>query len=163
MIQYADEKHPVVVAFYKGREFGPLSSRLVAWNQRSIYSHSEILLGRRPNTLFYECASSTLRDGGVRIVVQPLDPQQWDCWMLPHISPDFVRAWFDLHDSDTYDLSGLLGFFWRRVKGSKSASWCSEACAEALGVGDAWRYDVATLVSLVRVMGEPIPLQQSFI
>lgn len=163
MIEFANEVHPVVAAFYKGREFGPARAKLRARRMRSLYSHCEILLSRRPKTYFYECASSTVGDGGVRIVSQKLEPAQWDCWMLSHISPNFVRAWFELNDSSARGLGGSAGFFWRRANGSKSAGWAAQACAEAIGVPESWRYDVATFSSLVRLIGEPVALQQAFI
>lgn len=163
MIQHADEKHPVVAAFYKGRKAGPLPHKIAARGKKSPYSHIEMLLGRRPNSYFYECASSTVADGGVRIVSQKLEPTHWDCWMLSHISPDFVRAWFDANDSSKQRTHGPFGFLIRWGAGHKSALSAAEACAESMALSDPWRYDIATLASVVRSIGEPIPLQHAFI
>lgn len=153
---------PVVLAFYKGRQAGPFTSWLVAWWCRTDYSHCELLLDRWA-WYRYECGSSVLTDGGVRVKVRDLDPLQWDCYLIDDIGVDYARAWFGAHKSERYDLLGWLGFIFRRIKGLGNGWWCSEACAAALGIPDPWRWDVALLAALARRIGRPVALQDTFV
>jgi len=159
----------VTAAFYRGKERA--SSRFLAWWARSDYSHCELILSRRGD--LFECASSSMMDGGVRVKWIKLNPAHWELLDVP-ADPDkvrawataweideraaalgMVRAWFDEHEGERYDLPGLLGFVVRRIKGWLRAWWCSEACTDALGWVDSWRFDVASFLALARTLGRP--------
>lgn len=157
----------MTVAFYKGRE--RWASRFLAWWARSDYSHCEVILSRDGDR--FECASSSLMDGGVRVKWIELRPEHWTLVDMPvnldavdaaiprrgltdrEAAAAFVRAWFDAHAGEGYDLLGLLGFVVRRIKGWRRMWWCSEACAAALGFPDPWRFDVAAFLAVARTIG----------
>lgn len=128
-------------------------SRLVAWWQRSDASHCEVVLAVQGDV--HLCASSSWLDGGVRAKSIWLEPAKWRLYDLPR-DEAFARAWFDQHRGERYDLLGLLGFTFRRVKGWLRAWWCSEACAAMAGVAEPWRYDVATFESLCAALGRRV-------
>ncbi|HSW19000.1 MAG TPA: hypothetical protein VLJ86_17405 [Ramlibacter sp.] len=157
----------IVVAFYKGRN--RWSSRFLAWWMRSDYSHCEVVLSRDGD--LYECGSSSFLDGGVRIKRIKLDPAHWTLYEVPidiervraiiqrndltdgQAAAAFARAWFDSHAGEGYDVPGLLGFVFRRIKGWARAWWCSEACTAALAWADPWRFDVGTFLAVARTNG----------
>jgi hypothetical protein len=99
------------------------------------------------------CASSSWLDGGVRYKYIPMDPEKWAVWSLPDVSSGDLQAWFDLHKGEGYDWAGLLGFAFRRIKGWLRLWFCSEACAASMGYSEPWRFDVATLLSVIRQRG----------
>lgn len=142
----------VTVAFYRGRRYW--RSWFLAWWQRSEFSHCEIVLRQIGDV--YELASSTLKDGGVRVTRHPLG-EDWEAYEVP---ADHDRAvfWLTQHLGDKYGLLGLLGFLIRRVKGPKRQWWCSKAVAAMLDFPDPWRYDVATLRDVCRRIGWKVEL-----
>ena len=134
------------VAFYKGRT--KLFNKLVSWYLNSPYSHCEIILDDSLGL----CGSSSFRDGGVRMKVIPLDPEHWDILDVNLSIQDqiLVRAWFEVHSGQGYDVLGLAGFLFRREQGNKNKWFCSESIAEALGYSDPFRFDPATLYSVLK-------------
>ena len=132
------------VAFYLGRK--RFFNRLVSWWLRGPFSHCELVLGYRENGEAL-CASSSFSDGGVRVKSIALNP---DNWLLVDI-PDAPEAWnwIQRHDSQGYDLLGLLGFVWRRQRGQNHKWFCSEAVAAMLGYTEPWRFDPMNLYSAV--------------
>jgi hypothetical protein len=134
------------VAFYKAKT--RLFNRLVSWYDKSPYSHCEIVLDTETSL----CGSSSFRDGGVRMKVIDLDPQHWDILDIELSSQDqiLVKAWFELHSGQGYDTLGLLGFLFRREQGNKSKWFCSEAIAASLGYSEPFRFDPATLYSVLK-------------
>lgn len=130
------------IAFYKGRK--RLFNRVVSWWLRGPYSHCELVLGASPLNGNPMCASSSMMDGGVRVMCVPLDPANWD---LIDVQGDeaAARVWLDEHYRDGYDYLGLLGFI-ARVLGQSKRRWtCSEAVGAMLGIPDAWRFDPCSL------------------
>lgn len=140
-------------ALYKGKQ--RLSSRFLAWWQRSDYSHCERVLSLIGNRAY--CGSSSFLDGGVRRKWIDLNPQHWEVWAID-ARPGGAGEWFIDHDGERYDLPGLLGFVFRRVKGFLRAWWCSEAVTASDGWVDPWRFDVATLAAVLKTFGRPVPL-----
>ena len=134
------------VAFYKGKT--RLFNRLVSWYLNSPYSHCEIILEDSTST----CGSSSFLDGGVRIKQIYLDLNHWDILDIDLSIQDqiLVRAWFEVHSGQGYDVLGMLGFLFRREQGSKNKWFCSEAIAEALGYSESFRFDPPTLYSLLK-------------
>lgn len=130
-----------------------LLSRVLAWWQRHDAAHCEVVLAVQGDV--HLCASSSWLDGGVRCKSIWLDPAKWRLYDVPR-SEAMARAWFDLHAGERYDLLGLAGFVFRRIKGVLRAWWCSEACAAMAGVADPWRYDVATFESLCAAVGRRV-------
>ena len=130
-------------AFYRSVHPGlpGLYNRVVRWWSSGLYSHCELVFSDGYS------ASASWMDGGVRLKKIDYDPVHWDFIDLPgHLEAD-ARAWFRQHDRKPYDLLGNLGFVWRPVHGEEGAFFCSEACAAALGIPEAWRYSPNALAS----------------
>ena len=129
------------LAFYKGRH--RLFDRAVQWWTRGPYSHVELVFSDGL------AASSSVRDGGVRVKAISFAPDRWD--ILPIDGDEATaRAWFDAHRGEAYDAAGLFGFVWRPAAGATRRWFCSEAVAAALGMGDAWRFCPNTLAATFR-------------
>ncbi len=129
------------VAFYKGRK--RLFNRITSWWLRGPYSHCELILGTGANGLAI-CASSSLRDGGVRVKHMELKPGHWDVIEVGG-SADSAWAWLRAHHGQGYDLLGMFGLM-ARVLGQDQSRWvCSEAVGAMLGIPDAWRFDPCSL------------------
>ena len=135
------------IAFYRYRKSDPIYktiiNRLVCWWTRGPYSHVEIVLGTNPDGTNI-CASSSARDGGVRIKNIKMPSYKWD-FIEVEADAAQVRAWFEGQAGRKYDYLAWLGFLWRRESGSSNRWFCSEAVATALGYADAWRFDPNTL------------------
>lgn len=128
-------------------------SRFLAWWQRADVSHCESVLQVVVDQ--YRCGSSSLLDGGVRTKEMPLPPEKWRIYEVPADARQALQ-WFADHAGEGYDIAGLLGFVFRRIKGWLKAWWCSEAVAASMGIRDPWRYDVATLESLCAAIGRRV-------
>ena len=129
------------LAFYKGRH--RLFDRVVQWWTRGPYSHVELVFSDGL------AASSSVRDGGVRVKAINFAPDRWD--ILPIDGDEApARAWFAAHLGQAYDAAGLFGFVWRPAAGATRRWFCSEAVAAALGMGDAWRFCPNTLAAALR-------------
>lgn len=151
---------PVVVAFFKAHDYGSPIDRVKAMLNGSDYSRCEIVLGRRRGTYIFECAGSTWADRGARIVSEPLDPRQWECYSIPKTDARYVRAWFDLREQ--FRRRGNLSMLIRRLSGRSSALPAPAACASAMGWGFATEFGMPHLAAACRIVGEPVPLQHAF-
>lgn len=130
-----------------------LMSRIIAWFQRSDASHCEIARGPYGKT--YVCLSSSMLDGGVRAKEIDLVPEKWRIYDVG--GDDLIASeWFSQHADDGYDWLWLLGFIWRPIRGRERRWGCSEACAAMLGLHEPWRYDVADLEALCRLIGRRV-------
>ena len=124
------------LAFYKGRT--RLFDRAVQWWTRGPYSHVELVFSDGI------AASSSVRDGGVRLKRIEWKPERWD--FVDAIGDEgAARRWFEAHVGQRYDYLGLFGFLWRPNGGANRRWFCSEAVAAALGMTDAWRFCPNTL------------------
>lgn len=137
--------HIVQLALYKGRT--RLFDRAVQWWTRSTYSHCELVFNTDSHGVSV-CGSSSYLDGGVRIKNMALDPEKWDLVDLPGFDPVHASKWFDMHAGERYDLVGLFGFVLPFMRDNQTRWFCSEACASAMGLGDAWRYSPGALAAL---------------
>lgn len=128
------------VAFYKGRK--RLFNRVVSWWLRGPYSHCELVIGEQDGLSV--CASSSFMDEGVRIKHMTLDQEHWD---LIEVGGEPIKAqfWLMQHYDQPYDVIGLAGFIFRRVRQNNGKWFCSEAVASMLGMDDAWRFDPCSL------------------
>jgi len=103
----------------------------------------------------HECVSSSFLDGGVRNKSIALPPEKWRIYEMPG-GLVAVADWVARHQGEGYDVLGLLGFVFRRIKGWTKRWFCSEAAADMLGLPDPWRYDLALLESVCRRFGTRI-------
>lgn len=128
----------VTLALYKGPGIFP-GSHLIRFWTKSRYSHCELVVGE-------QCFSSSLMDGGVRQKVIDLTSDKWDLIPLPWANAADVLLHFNRTKHQPYDWWGLIGsqIFNRRSEDA-GAAFCSEWCAEALGLPDPETYSPQTL------------------
>lgn len=139
---------PIRIAFRVGDP--RLFSRLLCWWQHYDASHCEAAWSWVGLT--HECVSASLLDKGVRAKSIDLVPGKWRIYELP-VSYVAVLNWLERHKGQRYDLLGLAGFVFRRIKGWRKAWFCSEVCADIMGLPDPWRYDLALLESVCARFG----------
>ena len=144
------------LAMYKGPAngfFKQLWHEAVCLITKSKYSHCELVISElSQDGASAVCASSSNRDGGVRIARIDLTSGRWDIVDLP-ASPATVNRvynWFELHAGEGYDYLGLLHFLFPRVVGDPRRWFCSEACAAALGLTDPWQCSPQGLLNRIQ-------------
>lgn len=140
----------VYLAFYKGRADHYGLARLSDWLTRLVtrgdYSHCELAVAQGNDEFL--CYSSSVRDKGVRCKRMALPQDKWD--LVPtDASCSYVEMFFQQHSSMTYDWLGALGFVIFH-RGRDNQYFCSEFCADALGLIDSWRYSPNLLYALGR-------------
>lgn len=130
----------ITIAFYKGtREENPLArlfDRLVCWRTHGRFSHVEIVRGLRTDGLAI-CMSSSWRDDGVRIKAIDLTSGRWELVQIPG-DVEHAASWFADHLGQPYDAFGLLAWVLPWRVSDRRAWFCSEACAQALGLAESW-------------------------
>ena len=132
----------VVIVFYKHkRERNSVKNTLFRFFDDAIkffthgpYSHCEIALSTSQPSKIYTCFSASNRDGGVRKKIMELPQERWDLVEL-EISPTKGLK---------YDLIGALGVV-LRIRDSKTKYFCSEWCAECLGIDKPYRFSPNSL------------------
>lgn len=130
----------VRLALYKGR--GTAFNAAIRWWTGSIYSHCELVVDGASY-------SSSLMDGGVRAKIITFDPERWDFIDLPWADSDSIVEYFYQTEKDRYNIAGLLASqVLNRNQAFRHAQFCSEWCANALGVPAASSYSPATLGGL---------------
>lgn len=106
------------------------------------YSHCEVVVPTNTDGE-YTCFTSSNRDGGVRMKIMELPPERWDLVEL-EISLEEVIAFFEKTKGLKYDFPGacgvILGF-----GNIKSRYFCSEWCAECLGIDKPYRFSPNSL------------------
>lgn len=143
------------LAFYKGD--GHLFDLITRFVTRGRFSHVELVFSDGV------AASASYRDKGVRFKYIGFDPAHWVFRELDLSEPrlralvgtsdeaaleEAARAWFEQNKGSPYDVLGLAGFVWRRIKGERHSRFCSEAVMEALGFSEAWRFCPNTMAAL---------------
>ncbi|MCB7131067.1 hypothetical protein LE270_03130 [Salmonella enterica subsp. enterica serovar Hillegersberg] len=138
----------VYLAFYKGRSDHHGLARLSDWLTRLVtrgeYSHCELAV-EQGNGEFL-CYSSSVRDKGVRRKQMPLPHDKWDLIALNALSIS-VEQFFRRNDAMKYDWLGAVGFVVFN-RGRENKYFCSEFCADFLGLVDSWRYSPNMLHAL---------------
>lgn len=113
------------LAFYKGGT--EYTDRLIQWWTKSKYSHVEIVY----NNLWY---SSSPRDYGVRQKEIEMNPEHWDLFDIEIDPILFLTFFYDTVGMD-YDWTGIfLSQVLHINVEDKKRYFCSEWCAEALGI-----------------------------
>ena len=95
------------------------------------YSHCEIAV-QTELPAFYECFTSSIRDGGVRSKTLILKEDHWDKIEI-NIDLHKMMEFYTKTKGCKYDLLGCLGILTSKIKHRKSKYFCSEWCAEVLG------------------------------
>lgn len=149
----------IYVAFYKGRKGGKgikvQLARLADWAIRQatggIYSHCEIAVALGDGR--FKCYSASLRDGGVRRKVMPLPPHKWDLVQVSDGLIDSTRTLYRHSVGEPYDLIGALAVALPRcIATPRLGRWfCSEWCAQALGLNQPEKYSPNALAKHFQV------------
>ncbi len=143
----------VYLALYKGKKSGwkprDLVARFSDWLTRKltkgIYSHCEIVTSIRD--CYFDCYSSSIRDRGVRFKNMPLPPSKWDLIPLSNITEDKINAFFEQTKGKRYDWFGAIGIV-LKFRNARSKYFCSEWCAEMLGLHEPWRFSPNDLAAI---------------
>ena len=150
----------VVLALYKGNRSGKwysprvLQARLGDWLirtfTRSPYSHCEIAVALDGGQ--FECYSSSIRDGGVRVKTMPLPPEKWD--LIPvDVKPEQAYEALAATFGAKYDWLGATGVI-ARWRHDKRKWFCSEWCAWTLGLSNPERFCPGSLAEYCRTHGK---------
>lgn len=130
----------VQIAFRKND--GRVFSRFIQWWTNSIYSHCEIVLDGW-------CYSSSWLDGGVRKTTITLSPDKWDVVEISWANKEKILRYFAETDSHKYGVFSLLrNQLFNRNKSIKESQFCSEWCANALGLPNAVSLSPSSLHTL---------------
>ncbi|WP_311419675.1 hypothetical protein [Kingella denitrificans] len=146
----------VYLALYKGRRDGAwykpsvATARVSDWIIRTLtgspYSHCELALPHGNGQ--YDCCSSSIRDGGVRVKGMPLPSEKWD--LIPvDVSPEQVYAALVATIGAKYDWLGATGVI-ARWRHDKRKYFCSEWCAMALGLANPERFCPGSLAAYLQ-------------
>lgn len=141
-------QNKVFLAFYKGKadnrlyHFYDTITRLFT---RGLYSHCEIVISKQDG--LYECYSSSIRDGGVRVKTMKLDSSHWDLILL-NISKEQVLDFYKQTANCSYDLLGALGIV-LGLRQHPHKYFCSEWCYDAIiNKQNGWRFSPNDLYAL---------------
>lgn len=114
------------IAFYKAK-YGNYQDKIIALGTFSKYSHCELVFENG------ECASSSLRDGGVRVKYITLG-EKWDVFDVNlNLDESVIRYWFSIHSDNKYDWPGAIGSAFSLDFTSEDKKFCSYCCASAIG------------------------------
>jgi len=115
------------IAFYKAE--GDWTDKLIRFWTVGNYSHCELVIGD-------DWYTSSWYDGGVvRRKIHP-STEHWDFIELPSKYIDRTLSLFNQTKGAKYDLLGILLNEFIPLKKQDNKKWyCSEWCAEALGLG----------------------------
>lgn len=133
----------VYLAFYKGK--GDFLNKVVRLFTHSKYSHCAIVA----HCIEY---SSTSRMGGVyakRLYI-PYDVKEWDLVPVDIPAQDVV-AFYNRTKHCKYDYLGALGIVFTVFKQKKSRYFCSEWCAECLGLDKPYKCTPGSLYDYARL------------
>ena len=110
---------------------------------RSTYSHCELAVPRDGGQ--YDCYSSSIRDGGVRVKTMPLPPEKWD--LIPirqtNVYADTLNH-YGATRGQPYDWLGAVGVI-TRWRDDRRKWFCSEWCAAALRLDNPARFSPEAL------------------
>ena len=148
----------IYLACYKGRRDGSgaqvWAARFTDWLTRvltrGIYSHCEIAVALDGGQ--FECYSSSIRDGGVRMKTMPLPSEKWDLIALPDVAGSLktnLAAVFARTQGQRYDLPGALGVVFK-TRQRHDRWFCSEWCGQVLGLSEPWRFSPNDLAVIAR-------------
>lgn len=156
----------IYLALYKGRRDGAwyqpkvaaarLSDWIIRTLTRSPYSHCELAVlipppdGDPDDHAVFDCYSSSIRDGGVRMKTMTLPADKWDLIPINQLDAYIdVLNYFARTRGKPYDFVGACGVI-LGIKGSLKKWFCSEWCAAALGVQYPDRYSPQALADWFR-------------
>lgn len=132
------------LALYKGK--GRIGNAMIRVWTGSVYSHCELVI----DGVAY---SSSLMDGGVRSKRIAFRDDHWDMLDLPQRFDAAILAHFDATRGSRYSWLDLIrSQIFNTGANEVGASFCSEWCAEALGLPNGTIFSPRTLGELIRVL-----------
>ena len=148
---------PIYLALYRGRRDGSgwrvWCARATDWLTRKLtrgqYSHCELAVDIGGGQ--FDCYSASIRDGGVRCKQMRLPESKWDLLPLPpraSLSAALKLTWLQTAGK-AYDWPGALGFV-LFTRHNPDKWFCSEWCAQVLGLPESWRFTPNNLSAVVR-------------
>lgn len=149
------------LACYKGKKQGKdlktLLFKSLDWLVRKAtggeYAHCEIVVKRIDGQ--FDCYSSSLRDGGVRCKTMYLPSDKWD--LIPIGQDDLsliyrLNTHFAATKGQKYDYWGAIGVPFHCNSGSLKKWFCSEWCAEVLGLENPAQYSPNSLARRLQLI-----------
>jgi hypothetical protein len=131
----------VKLAMYKGR--GQVGNAFIRWWTGSQYSHCELVVAGWSY-------SSSMMDKGVRRKLIDHDDGKWDLIELPWADENLIRSYFYETDANQYGWLGLIrSQLFNRGRNQEGAQFCSEWCANALGLPNAPSYSPSSLANQI--------------
>lgn len=118
------------IAFYKGLKSRKPLDIIICLATLSRYSHCELVFSDGV------CASSSMRDSGVRFKKIDLTDDKWDVYELFDITEEderLIRYYFQINDDDAYNYIGAIGSMFGLELIQEDKKWCSEICATTIG------------------------------
>jgi len=141
----------VTLAFYKGRARrfkNRIMDTLIRFGTRSKYSHVELIKGAATLNASFECLSSSGRDGGVRKKTIYMNEAKWDLVTID--APKDAVSKIEAEIGKPYDYVAIIFSQVFNFGRHDHDKWfCSEICAEALGLPDPHRFSPKTLFDWV--------------
>ncbi|OOF59282.1 enoyl-CoA hydratase [Rodentibacter myodis] len=142
----------IYLALYKGKaknRVERLQDNIICLFTKGKYSHCEIAIEQQqfshgdrcqPN-IYYDCYSSSPRDGGVRCKqINVADSSKWDLIPLKSVTEAQIKAYFNRTSGAKYDWWGVLGIVCG-IKQKCSKYFCSEWCFNVIKNSDnGWRF-----------------------
>lgn len=139
----------VQLATYKGR--GLIGNALIRWWTGSQYSHCELVVDGL-------CYSSSIMDKGVRSKTIDLSDGNWVMMPLSWVDGEAVKGYFQNTDVQAYGWFGLLySQLFNRNRKEEGAQFCSEWCANAIGLPNAPSYSPVALHKLCEWIEYELP------
>lgn len=157
MAFFMEQKMSVFVAFYKGkpRNIGEIKEHIYDYGIRLVtfgqYSHCEIAVYK---DVLFDCYSSSPRDGGVRMKNMALPSDRWD--LIPvNLTEQQVIDFFNQNKGKKYDWQAISVFLIPVINKlqSKNKWFCSEYCAENLGLKNSYRFSPNSLAKYLMKNG----------
>jgi len=145
----------VYIAFYKGRKqltgLKGWSYRFFDWlirtSTKGPFSHAELVIDVGAG--YYDCYSSSNRDGGVRIKRMTLPSDKWQLIKLD-LDADAVESYYHRTKHQKYDLIGAIAStvpFFQSI----DKQFCSEWCFNAItGKDTGWRFSPNDLYEMYK-------------
>lgn len=131
----------VRAAFFVGS--GSLADALIRWRTNSEASHVELFVG--------DNSYSSYPGVGVRTVpISSLPKGKWKIVNLPWVNDKDVLDFFETTKGAKYDWLGVIvGQAISARIAKKGDFFCSEWCAQAIGMTQTWRYSPGLLMDIV--------------
>ena len=131
--------HTHYIAYYLGRKKDNPKThwidQVICFFTDSKYSHVELVYDYSPDSKIGLCASSSPRDGGVRITSINLASGHWEVYAIKsELSQDDILRFFDKETGKKYDWLGAIGVVIPLFKNKSSRWFCSEIVGACLGL-----------------------------